>query len=46
MAFKSYGASLATFIEAYNMDSGIIFISGRGGGSDEINTLKLGWCLA
>ena len=28
------------------MDSGIIFISGSGGGSEEINTLKLGWCLA
>lgn len=33
-------------IDAYNIDSGIIFISGKGGGSDDINTLKLGWWLA
>ena len=43
LAFKSCGASLATLIEFYNIDSGMISISGRGGGSEETKHLKLGW---
>lgn len=35
---------MATLMEAYKMDSGMMFSSGNmtGGGSDEMNTLKLG----
>jgi len=32
-------------IEDWRIDSGIIYISGRGGGSELKNTLKLGWQL-
>ena len=34
---------MATLIEPYRILSGIIFISGRPGGSEEIKHLKLGW---
>lgn len=45
MAFKYEGASLATFKHPCNILSGMISISGSGGGSDEMKTLKLGWVL-
>lgn len=39
---------MATLIEAYKMDSGMILSKGNktGGGSELMKTLKLGWCLA
>ena len=43
LVFKSYGASLATFMEACKIASGIIFIDGSGGGSDEMKHLKFSW---
>ncbi len=44
-AFRYCGASLDTLIAICNMDSGMIYMSGRGGGYELKNTLKLGWQL-
>jgi len=46
LAFKYCGASFDTLIDDWRMDSGMIYMSGSGGGSELKNTLKLGWQLA
>jgi hypothetical protein len=40
LALRSVGASLATLIEFYRIDSGMVSISGRGGASEEMKHLK------
>lgn len=43
LALRSWGASLDIFIHLYRIPSGTICMLGKGGASEEINSLKLSW---
>jgi len=45
LSFILEGASFAILIDIWSNCSGITVIIGRGGGSDEINSLKFLWVL-